>query len=152
MLKKKKIYQANMLNYRKGEVAVLSSVTQTLRQKLASLSGISNGCELYLFPRLNLYLSISEVYRSASCSIRIICGRKWMGQFFVSQLLSCVRLFCSPIDRSLPGSSVHGILQARVLERVAISFSRGSSRPRDRTCISCNPGRFFTAEPPRKFG
>ena len=40
------------------------------------------------------------------------------------------------MDCSLPGSSVHGILQARILEWVAIPFSRGSSRPRDRTCVS----------------
>ena len=46
--------------------------------------------------------------------------------------LSCVRLFATPMDCSLPGSSVHGILQARVLEWVAISFSRRSSRPRIR--------------------
>ena len=38
---------------------------------------------------------------------------------------------CDPVDYSLPGSSIHGILQARILEWVAISFSRGSSRPRD---------------------
>ena len=44
---------------------------------------------------------------------------------------------CDPMDYSLPGSSVHGIFQARILERVAISFSRGSSRPRDRTQVSC---------------
>ena len=44
---------------------------------------------------------------------------------------------CDPLDCSLPGSSVHGILQARTLEQVAISYSRGSSRPRDRTHISC---------------
>ena len=43
-----------------------------------------------------------------------------------------------------PGSSVQGILQARVLEWVAISFSRGYSRPRDRTHISCIAGGFFT--------
>ena len=43
----------------------------------------------------------------------------------------------TPVDCSLPGSSVHGISQARVLEWVAISFSRGSSWPRDWTCISC---------------
>ena len=42
-----------------------------------------------------------------------------------------------PHERSPPGSSVHGISQARVLEWVAISFSRGSSWPRDRTCASC---------------
>ena len=41
-----------------------------------------------------------------------------------------------PMDSSLPGSSVHGILHVRVLERVAISFSRGSSRPRDQTQVS----------------
>ena len=43
---------------------------------------------------------------------------------------------CNPMDYSPPGSSVHGILQARILEWVAISFSRRSSLPRDRTCIS----------------
>ena len=43
-----------------------------------------------------------------------------------------------------------GILQARVLEWVAMSFSRGSSRPRDQSCISCLAGRFFTTEPPGK--
>ena len=44
---------------------------------------------------------------------------------------------CNPIDCSLPGSSVHGIVQARIPEWVATSFSRESSRPRDRTCGSC---------------
>ena len=46
---------------------------------------------------------------------------------------SCPTL-CNPMDCSTPGSSVHGILQARILERVAISHSRGSSQPRDQTC------------------
>ena len=49
-----------------------------------------------------------------------------------------------PMDCSLPRSSVHGIFQARVLEWVAISFSRESSRPRDRTWISLIVGRHFT--------
>ena len=44
---------------------------------------------------------------------------------------------CDPVDCSPPGSSVRGILQARILEWMAISFSRGSSGPRDRTPISC---------------
>ena len=57
--------------------------------------------------------------------------------------LSRVRLFVTPWTSSLPGSSLHGILQARVLEWVAIAFSRGSSRPRDRTRVSCIPGRRF---------
>ena len=49
-----------------------------------------------------------------------------------------------PMDHNLPGSSLHGISQARTLEWVAISFSRGSSLPRDQTLISCLAGRFFT--------
>ena len=44
---------------------------------------------------------------------------------------------CGPVDCSLPGSSAHGILQARILEWGALSYSRGSSWPRDRVCISC---------------
>ena len=56
---------------------------------------------------------------------------------------SCLILF-DPMDCSLPGSSSLGIFQAKILEWVAISFSRRSSRPRDQTRISCFPGRFFT--------
>ena len=54
---------------------------------------------------------------------------------------------CDPIDCSPPGSSFHGILQARILEWVAISFSRGSSQPRDRTPLRADS---LTAEPQRK--
>ena len=49
---------------------------------------------------------------------------------------SCPTL-CDPMDCSPPSSSVHGIFQARILERVTIAFSRGSSRPKGRTPISC---------------
>ena len=56
---------------------------------------------------------------------------------------SCLTL-CDPRDCSLPGSSAHGIFQARILEWVAISFSRGSSLPRDRTWVSHATGRLFT--------
>ena len=58
---------------------------------------------------------------------------------------SCPTL-CDPVDCSPPVSSVHGILQARRLEWVAISFSRKSSQPRDETQVSCIAGRFFTTE------
>ena len=53
----------------------------------------------------------------------------------ISTICEIVTL-CDPVDCSLPGSSVHGILQARILEWVAIAFSRGSSRPRDQTQVS----------------
>ena len=55
---------------------------------------------------------------------------------------SCLTL-CNPMDCSLPGS-IHEIFQARILEWLAISFSRGSSRPRDRTQVSLIAGRRFT--------
>ena len=48
------------------------------------------------------------------------------------------------MDYSLPSSSVHGILQARILEWFAVSFSRGSSQPRNWTQVSCTAGRLFT--------
>ena len=56
---------------------------------------------------------------------------------------SCPTL-CDHMDCRLPGSSIHGIFQARVLERVVTSFSRGSSQPRDWTQIFCIAGRHFT--------
>ena len=55
---------------------------------------------------------------------------------------SCL-ILCDPVDCSPPGSSVYGILQARILEWVAISFSRASSLPRDRTQVSHIAGRRF---------
>ena len=56
---------------------------------------------------------------------------------------SCPTL-CNPVDCSLPGSSVHGVSQARILELVVIFFSRASSQTRDWTWVSCIVGRFFT--------
>ena len=56
---------------------------------------------------------------------------------------SCLTL-CDPMDCSLPGSSVHGIFQATVLEWIAISFSRGSSQPRDWTQVTHIVDRRFT--------
>ena len=63
------------------------------------------------------------------------------GKAKIAQL--CLTL-CDPMSCSLPGSSVHGILQARILEWVAIPFSRGSSQPRDGTQVSHIAGVFFT--------
>ena len=57
---------------------------------------------------------------------------------------SHVWLFCGPLDCSPPGSSIHGVLQARILEWVAIPFSRRSSWLRDQTQVSRTAGGFFT--------
>ena len=64
-------------------------------------------------------------------------------------LQSCPTL-CDPIDGSPPGSPIPGILQARILEWAALSFSKRSSGCRDQTCVSCIAGGFFTTEPLRK--
>ena len=65
------------------------------------------------------------------------------GSLCAKSFQSCLTL-CHPMDCSPPGSSIHGILQARRLEWVAITFSRGSSQPRDWSLVSCIAGRFFT--------
>ena len=65
---------------------------------------------------------------------------EWMSEWRCSVMSTSLW----PMDCGLPGSSVYGIFQARVLEWIAISFSRGSSWPRDRTWVSCIVGRCFT--------
>ena len=76
---------------------------------------------------------------------------KWACEFACVCLVaqSCPTL-CNLMDYSPPGSSIHGISQARILEWVTISFSRESSQLRDWTHVSCNADRFFTLEPPWK--
>ena len=77
---------------------------------------------------------------------RELSGVSFMRREWHTLAQSCPTLF-DPMDRSPPGSSVHGILQASILEWIAISSSKGSSWPRDQThtsCISCIAGGFFT--------
>ena len=79
-----------------------------------------------------------SVHTTSWVDISLIDWKKWSD---VSQ--SCSTL-CNPMNYSLPGSSVHGLFHARIMEWVAISFSRRSSRPRDRTHVSCIVCRHFT--------
>ena len=68
-------------------------------------------------------------------------------EWFVNLMCLCAQSCLTlgdPLDCSPPGSSVHGILQARILEWVAISSSMGSPWPGDQTCVSCVAGGFFT--------
>ena len=60
-----------------------------------------------------------------------------------SESRSVVSTLCNPMDCSLPDFSFHKILQARILEWVAVPFSRRFSQPRDRTQFSCIAGEFF---------
>ena len=68
----------------------------------------------------------------------------WVSEVLVTQL--CPSL-CYPLNCSPPDSSVHGTLQAKILEWVAIPFSRVSSQPRDRTWVSCIAGDSLPSEP-----
>ena len=82
----------------------------------------------FIFFPLNLIKEKKKTYWSMKIEVKVL----------VTQPCPAI---CNPIDCSPPGSSVHGILQARILDWVAISFSRGSSQPRDQTQVSHT---FFT--------
>ena len=77
-------------------------------------------------------------------------SRNFQRNFRCACMLTCVQLFVTPWIVAHPRSSVHGISQARILEWVAMSSSRGSSPPRNRTWVSCIAGRFLTTEPAGK--
>ena len=116
----------------------------------ATLSGravktsLHGNCLLRRCCRLNLYVEVLSL--STLQNVNIL-GDKVFKEV-CAWVLSCfthVQLFVTP-DWSPPGSAVHGILWARILEWVAIPFSRGSSQPRDQTHVSCIASRFFTTE------
>ena len=90
--------------------------------------------------------SIGDGPHSLLCSSPLL----YAGLTCVCSVVQSCPTLCNPMDCSLPGSSVHGISQARILEWIAISSSRGSSQPRDQTCTSTLAGRFFTTEPAGK--
>ena len=102
--------------------------------KIYSAHGLEDSilikCPYYPRQSTESVLSVSAQLKQSVCAYSL--SRVWL---------------CDPLDCSLPSSSVLGISQARTLEWVAISFSRGSSQLRDQThvsCVSCIAGRFFT--------
>ena len=87
------------------------------------------------------YLVVNYTFWIVSACVHVsvwMCKVKW------SDSHSVVFDSLWPVDYSLQGSSVNGILQARILQWVAIPFPRGSSQSRDQTQVSCIAGRFFT--------
>ena len=74
----------------------------------------------------------------------------WFRVIFVLVAQLCLTL-CDPMDSTPPGSSVHGILQSRILEWVAVPFSRGSSQPRDQTWSPTLQADSLPYEPPGKY-
>ena len=105
-----------------------------LRQVLQPLS-----LTLQAVPQLT---GVTRTQEKPTCQPGAITSLTILMKVTVFDAQSCPTL-CDPMD-SPPSSSVHGISQARVLEWVAISFSRRSPRPRDPTWVSCIAGRFLT--------
>ena len=92
-------------------------------------------CFLFLLSLLSVVLIVFHIPLYSPTSLLV--WKSWCAA------QSCPTL-CDPMNCSLPGSSVHGILQAGILKWVAISFSRRSSWPSDRTYLFCIAGRFLT--------
>ena len=114
---------------------------------------------MHLVPPLVYYLLVlwciffSSIYFYWSsvallCYYSFCCRAKWISYMYTYEKVqvlvawSCPTL-CDPMDHSPPGSSVHGILQARILEWLAILFPKGSSWPRYWNWVSCIAGGFF---------
>ena len=105
------------------------------------------GSKTAKYLKINLTKEVHELYNKSYMTLMKETEKgKWRE---VAQ--SCPTL-CDLMDCSPPGSSVHWIFQAWILEWVAISFSRGSSRPRDRTLVSRIVGRCFTIQATREAG
>ena len=90
-----------------------------------------------------LYTRVGE-YPPLALSLWNASHQHWPGEAplvpLATQKVKVAQLYltlCDPLDHSLPGSSVHGPLQARILEWVAVPFSRGPSQPRDQTRCRC---------------
>ena len=136
---------------------VYESIIHLTRSLLVFLISLGMGVVfvLLLYRKLNdysiihlyLYIFISHTILNAfrGCIIvgrlllSMICDFKILMKVKMLVTQTCLTL-CDPVDCCLPGSSVHGILQARILEWIAIPLSRGSSLPRDRTWLSCIAG------------
>ena len=100
--------------------------------------------KLYLSPRLICFCILLTKQGLPLWGKKIEASKASMWKKGESGSLSCVQLFWDPMEYSPPGCSVYGILQAKILEQVSITFSRESSQPRDRTQVSCIAGRFYT--------
>ena len=136
-------YANTILGMKKKKMAKQNSINDKVNgQSLQVFAKCIHKVEKYhgIWPESIASVSLHHRYFRTNTSIQspnlhLICESE------VTQ--SCPTL-CDAMDLSLPGFSVNGIFQARILEWVAISFSRGSSQPRDQTRVSHIGGRRFT--------
>ena len=104
------------------------------------------GCKLALF------ISLAESSIGSFDCILLISRNFYIFSICVCLVTQPCPTLCNPMDCSLPGSPVHGDspMDARILERVVMTTSRGSNQTRYRTQVSCTVGRFFTVWDTRK--
>ena len=108
----------------------------------------------YYLPRHTVIKSTTEFFKKITLIILFLIKQILISELTlittVEMICVCVLvtqswpILCNPVDCTPPGFPVHEILQTRIQEWVSISFSRGSSQPRDRTPVSCTTGRFIT--------
>ena len=123
----------------------LTSINTHQQRCLITMAYLPNTSTTFLLARPQHIKTFLPFVSAEVSSISLLYLKKEKSE--VAQ--SCPTV-CNPVDCSLPGFSIHGILQARILEWGAISFSRGSFQPKDRTWVSCIAGRRFTLKPPGK--
>ena len=100
---------------------------------------------IFSVPVANYWLKQHSPCLSIINTYKNITSFKWsLLDYWRKVLITQLCLTLQPMDYSPPGFSLHGSLQARILEWIAIPFSTGSSRIRDQTWVSCTVGRFFT--------
>ena len=112
---------------------------------LYTLNLYSAVCQLLLSKTGKIFKKHKRINRTKKNNRSLCFSRFWLDRknsyihwiFYCCLFTKSCLIFCNPMDCSPPGSSVHGISQARILKWVAVSFSRGSSWPWDQTCISC---------------
>ena len=107
---------------------------------------LTSSCKIY-FENLNIHIDWVIKWIPVYPSLRFLLINLWThvlwGEVRWGEVSQSCPTLCDPVDCNLLGCSVHGILQARIMEWIAISFSRGSSRPRDRTWVSRTGGTRF---------
>ena len=108
------------------------------RKPMTNLDSILKGRDITLPTKVHLVKAM--VFPVVMYGCELDHKESWKKESTVAQSWPTL---CNPMDCSLPASSIHRIFQARVLKWVAISFSRGSSRPRDQTWVSRISGRCF---------
>ena len=111
---------------------------ETVDEKVCYVDKLKRACQMHRFS-CSIVQKSTNMLQITIKSLPLLLFSHWV-----------MPTLCDPMDCSPPNSSVHGILQVKILEWLAISFSRGSSYLRDRTCISCTSRQILHSWPTRK--